>query len=101
MAVGGSSYSSDDIVIKSPTDRRLYRYIRLHNGLCALLIHDPDIYDSIANGAAAAAASEDDDEEEQMDDDDDDEEEYSEDDVDDDEEDDKGKQGASQTKKVI
>lgn len=99
MAVGGSTYSSDDIVIKSPTDRRLYRYIRLNNGLCALLIHDPDIYDSIANGAAA-------DEEQQLDDDDDDEEEYSEDDDDDDdgdesEEDDKGKQGASQTKKVI
>lgn len=99
MAVGGSgsTYSSDDIVIKSPTDRRLYRYIRLNNGLCALLIHDPDIYDSIANGAAA-------DEEQQLDDD---EEEYSEDDDDDDddgdesEEDDKGKQGASQTKKVI
>lgn len=36
--------SSDDIVIKSPNDRRLYRLIELENGLCALLVHDPEIY---------------------------------------------------------
>ncbi|KAL8106522.1 hypothetical protein AgCh_023328 [Apium graveolens] len=98
MAVGGCTYSSDDIVIKSPTDRRLYRYIRLSNGLCALLIHDPDIYESIAREGAASALE---DEEEDDDDDGD----YSEDDDDEDdddesEDDDKGKQGASQTKKA-
>ncbi|KAK4779447.1 hypothetical protein SAY87_015553 [Trapa incisa] len=36
--------TSNDIVIKSPNDRRLYRFIRLDNGLSALLVHDPDIY---------------------------------------------------------
>ncbi|KAF7119559.1 hypothetical protein RHSIM_Rhsim13G0059900 [Rhododendron simsii] len=44
MAVGGCTFSSDDIVVKSPTDRRLYRYVQLQNGLCALLVHDPEIY---------------------------------------------------------
>nr|DAD25800.1 TPA_asm: hypothetical protein HUJ06_027268 [Nelumbo nucifera] len=40
-----SSYSvADDIVIKSPTDRRLYRIVHLSNGLCALLVHDPEIF---------------------------------------------------------
>lgn len=97
MGVGGCSYSSDDIVIKSPTDKRLYRYIRLNNGLCALLIHDPDIYQ--ARGAAGALE---DDEEEELDDEEEEEEEDSEYDDDDDEseEDDKGKQAASQTKKA-
>lgn len=42
--MGCSTFSSDDIVIKSPNDRRLYRFIRLDNGLSALLVHDPDIY---------------------------------------------------------
>ncbi|OWM66636.1 hypothetical protein CDL15_Pgr010287 [Punica granatum] len=41
--MGCSTFSSDDIVIKSPNDRRFYRLIRLDNGLSALLIHDPDI----------------------------------------------------------
>ncbi|KAL0435096.1 UNVERIFIED_CONTAM: Nardilysin-like [Sesamum radiatum] len=44
MAVGGCAFSSDDVVVKSPNDRRLYRFIRLSNGLCALLVHDPEIY---------------------------------------------------------
>ncbi|XP_068634694.1 nardilysin-like [Aristolochia californica] len=35
--------SPDDVVIKSPTDRRLYRVIQLPNCLTALLIHDPEI----------------------------------------------------------
>lgn len=101
MAVGGCAFSSDDIVIKSPTDRRLYRYIRLNNGLCGLLIHDPDIYsnESITKGGGGSP------EDEEMDEDSGEEEEDSEedDDVDDDNdsEDDKGKQGASQCKKVI
>ncbi|GFQ04195.1 insulin-degrading enzyme [Phtheirospermum japonicum] len=44
MAVGGCALSSDDVVVKSSTDRRLYRFIQLTNGLCALLVHDPEIY---------------------------------------------------------
>lgn len=39
-----STFSSDDIVIKSPNDNKLYRLIELENGLTALLLHDPDIY---------------------------------------------------------
>lgn len=53
MDVGSCSFSSDDIVIKSPNDGRLYRYIQLPNGLCALLVHDPEIY-----GADSAAGDE-------------------------------------------
>jgi nardilysin len=34
----------DEMVIKSPNDQRSYRLLRLANGLCALLIHDPEIY---------------------------------------------------------
>ncbi|KAM1341394.1 hypothetical protein ACFX2F_005852 [Malus domestica] len=38
------TFKSDDIIIKSPNDRRLYRLIELENGLSALLVHDPEIY---------------------------------------------------------
>ncbi|XP_040991889.1 nardilysin-like [Juglans microcarpa x Juglans regia] len=41
---GHCTLRSDDIVIKSPNDRRLYRLIELENGLRALLVHDPEIY---------------------------------------------------------
>uniref|UniRef100_A0A453I5C5 Uncharacterized protein n=1 Tax=Aegilops tauschii subsp. strangulata TaxID=200361 RepID=A0A453I5C5_AEGTS len=34
----------DKLVVKSPSDNRSYRLLRLANGLCALLIHDPEIY---------------------------------------------------------
>ncbi|KAL6902039.1 hypothetical protein ACP4OV_004915 [Aristida adscensionis] len=34
----------DELVIKSPSDKRSYRVLRLANGLCALLVHDPEIY---------------------------------------------------------
>ncbi|KAF8397033.1 hypothetical protein HHK36_018671 [Tetracentron sinense] len=45
MAIGRSPYSSsDNIVIKAPTDKRLYRVVHLPNGLCALLVHDPEIF---------------------------------------------------------
>ncbi|KAI9118671.1 hypothetical protein K1719_011003 [Acacia pycnantha] len=44
MGMGGPTFSSDDIVIKSPNDRRLYRLLELENGLRALLVHDPEIY---------------------------------------------------------
>ncbi|ERN04132.1 hypothetical protein AMTR_s00077p00061270 [Amborella trichopoda] len=36
-------FSSDSIVVKAPTDKRLYRILYLPNGLCALLVHDPEI----------------------------------------------------------
>ncbi|KAK7301570.1 hypothetical protein RJT34_12437 [Clitoria ternatea] len=41
---GATTFSSDDVVLKSPNDRRLYRLIHLPNGLQALLVHDPEIY---------------------------------------------------------
>ncbi|CAN8295237.1 unnamed protein product [Cochlearia groenlandica] len=102
--------SLDNVVVKSPNDRRLYRVIELENGLCALLIHDPDIYPeegSVVDGQTTDAdqVDEDDDEdgeEEEEDSDDgsyeDDEEE---DDDDDDEDDDEVKEkGDHQTKKA-
>nr|XP_004296020.2 PREDICTED: insulin-degrading enzyme-like [Fragaria vesca subsp. vesca] len=42
--MGRPTFTSDDTVIKSPNDKRLYRLIKLENGLTALLIHDPDVY---------------------------------------------------------
>ena len=42
MAAAGSR--DDELVIKSPNDQRSYRLLRLANGLCALLVHDPEIY---------------------------------------------------------
>ncbi|CDP04048.1 unnamed protein product [Coffea canephora] len=106
MAIASCTFSSDHIVIKSPNDRRLYRYIQLSNGLCALLVHDPEIYsegDGAPDGAKGrhiSDADEDDDEAEDSEDYEDDEE------VDDDDEDeeedeivqDKEKKGVSQKK---
>ncbi|KAG9445281.1 hypothetical protein H6P81_016621 [Aristolochia fimbriata] len=51
----GSS-SSDDIVVKAPTDRRLYRVVNLPSGLTALLVHDPEI---LRPGSAEDSAGED------------------------------------------
>ncbi|XP_027179433.1 nardilysin-like isoform X1 [Coffea eugenioides] len=106
MAIAGCTFSSDHIVTKSPNDRRLYRYIQLSNGLCALLVHDPEIYsegDGAPDGAKGrhiSDADEDDDEAEDSEDYEDDDE------VDDDDEDeeedeivqDKEKKGVSQKK---
>ena len=89
----GTTFSSDDIVIKSPNDRRLYRYIQLPNGLCALLVHDPDIYADGPPKSVATNSDDDDEDEEDEDEDDDD------DDMDEDEDDDEKKK-AAQTKKV-
>ncbi|KAK7305523.1 hypothetical protein VNO77_43429 [Canavalia gladiata] len=80
-----ATFSSDDVVLKSPNDRRLYRLIHLPNGLRALLIHDPEIYpegppEHVPNDDEVEGEDEDDD-----DDDDDDEGEEEEDDDDDDE----------------
>ncbi|WZZ11527.1 hypothetical protein YC2023_097448 [Brassica napus] len=91
----------DNVVVKSPNDRRLYRVIELVNGLSALLIHDPDIY---PEGYAADQMDEDgeDGEEEEEDsdgsyEDDEEDEEGDEDDEDEDEVEGKGDQ---QTKKA-
>ncbi|KAI3450239.1 hypothetical protein Pfo_006904 [Paulownia fortunei] len=62
MAVGGCALSSDDVVVKSPTDRRLYRFIQLTNGLCALLVHDPEIYSDEPSGNPKTDEYEDEDE---------------------------------------
>ncbi|KAF2617855.1 hypothetical protein F2Q68_00038417 [Brassica cretica] len=88
----------DNVVVKSPNDRRLYRVIELENGLSALLIHDPDIY---PEGYAADQIDEDDEDGEEEEDSDgsyeDDEEDEEGDDEDDDEVEGKGDQ---QTKKA-
>ncbi|KFK43001.1 hypothetical protein AALP_AA1G066600 [Arabis alpina] len=102
MSVTTKAVSSlDNVVVKSPNDRRLYRVIELENGLCALLIHDPDIY---PEGSVVDADQVDEEEEEDSDGsyedgEDDDEEEGEGDEEDDDEEGDKGK-GDHQTKKA-
>lgn len=62
MPVGRCILSSDDVVVRSPTDTRLYRYIHLTNGLCALLVHDPDIYSDEPSGGRKAGMSEGEDE---------------------------------------
>ncbi|XP_051113236.1 nardilysin-like isoform X2 [Andrographis paniculata] len=103
MAVGGCVLSSDDLVIKSPTDRRLYRYIQLTNGICALLVHDPEIYSDEPFGGRMDGKSEDEDDDE---DDDDEEEEDGEeedeedsgDEEDDEEEEEKEPKGAAEKK---
>lgn len=116
MAVGGCTFSSDDIVVKSPTDRRLYRYVQLQNGLCALLVHDPEIYpDGPVEPSKTNGEDQDDDEEleeeeeEEVDDDDDDEDDDEDEGEEEEEEESegdggeakaKGKRDASQSKQV-
>lgn len=110
MAVGGCCFSSDDVVIKSPTDRRLYRLVKLRNGLSALLVHDPEIYPDGPPELVKTSESSDE-EEQRSDDDDEEEEEGSEEDGEIEEEEEvsegdgceekqKDKRSASQTKKV-
>ncbi|KAK8980390.1 hypothetical protein V6N11_028951 [Hibiscus sabdariffa] len=72
----GLKYSSDSLVIKSANDRRLYRVIHLHNGLVALLVHDPQIYpDGLpqASHLLHKTETEDDDDEDEDEDDEEDE----------------------------
>lgn len=106
-----STFSSDDIVIKSPNDRRLYRLIQLHNGLSALLVHDPEICagadtsnpDGEDDGNDDSDEDLDDAEDEDEEDDDEEEDEDEDEDMDMDEKDDgtrEGKAATSQTKKV-
>ncbi|BFG33740.1 hypothetical protein CerSpe_200140 [Prunus speciosa] len=115
------TFSSDDIVIKSPNDKRLYRLIKLENGLSALLVHDPEIYPEGPPEHSKSLEHSEAEEEEEDEDEDDDEDgaegedsEGEDDDEEDDEEDEedeegeggdgelkkKGKGGASQTKKA-
>ena len=111
MGSGRCDFSADDVVIKSPNDRRLYRLLRLDNGLTALLVHDPEVFaggppDADAGYESDGMDCDSDDEhydnDEQCsnedDDDDDDDEEDEDDDGEEDEERVKGI--ASQTKKV-
>lgn len=99
MAVGGRTFTADDIVEKSPNDKRLYRYIQLPNGLCALLVHDPDIY---PDGLPEHSGNSEDEEDEEAEDSEEGEEESDE--TDDEEETevrDKGSKGASQKKVIL
>ncbi|XP_017983641.1 PREDICTED: nardilysin-like [Theobroma cacao] len=107
MVAGGLKYSSDSVVIKPPNDRRLYRVIELHNGLVALLVHDPQIYpdglsqDSHLLVKSEPEAEEDEDDEDEDGDEDDDEEDEDEDEEDEEEEEEKQiEDKSSQTKKA-
>lgn len=115
VAAAGCTFKSDDIVVKSPNDRRLYRVIELDNGLCALLVHDPEIYPqcqgplhdskTLESKEEEEDEEEDEDEEEADDVDDGDEEEEEDSEGEDDEEDGeynevKANGNSSQTKKV-
>nr|CAB3500894.1 unnamed protein product [Digitaria exilis] len=90
----------DELVIKSPNDQRSYRVLRLANGLCALLVHDPEIYaDGYPPQASKAHEDEEDEEmeEEEGEDDeesDEDDEEYSDEGDDDDGDDDDEEDGS-------
>ncbi|KAL8129849.1 hypothetical protein V2J09_019004 [Rumex salicifolius] len=75
-------FSSDEIVIKSPNDKKLYRYIVLRNGLCALLVHDPEIYSSTPAHMAEEDGDDDEDEEDEEDEEEEDDMEDEEDDED-------------------
>lgn len=99
---GVVTFSSDDVVLKPPNDRRLYRLIRLSNGLEAILVHDPQIY---PDGPPSLPLNEDDDNDEEHEQ----EEEEEEGEEDDEEEGDEGDEdemkvdgpmGAPQTKKA-
>lgn len=68
-AAAAITLSSDDVVLKSPNDRRLYRLIHLQNGLRALLVHDPEIY---PEGPPKAVPTDDEEEDEEEDEDEDD-----------------------------
>ncbi|KAI3994183.1 hypothetical protein MKX01_012440 [Papaver californicum] len=82
--VSDKSKCLDDVVIKAPTGKRLYRIVHLPNGLQALLIHDPEIFPEGPPDPSKTLENDNAEEEEEDDDDDDKEE----DDEDDEEEDD-------------
>lgn len=99
-------WSSDDVVIKSPNDRRLYRVLELENGLQALLVHDPEIYsgdvktlENNEDGEESEEESVDDEGEDEDEDGDEDEDEEDEEEGEGNRKEGKGK-GSSHTKKV-
>lgn len=101
MAVGGRTFTADDMVQKSPNDKRLYRYMELPNGLCALLVHDPDIYpDGLPEHSGNCENDEGSEEEDDEETEDSEEVEEESDDADEEESEvrDKGSKGASQKK---
>ncbi|XP_010480372.1 PREDICTED: nardilysin-like [Camelina sativa] len=105
MSASAKSVSTlDNVVVKSPNDRRLYRVIELENGLCALLIHDPDIYPEGSVPDQVDEDDEDGEEEEDSDgsyeDDDEEEGEGDEEDDEDEDEDEVKEKGDHQTKKA-
>ncbi|KAJ3699601.1 hypothetical protein LUZ61_003306 [Rhynchospora tenuis] len=98
------SASYDDVVIKSPNDRRSYRILHLPNGLFALLVHDPEIYsDGYPPQSESQGAGEEEDEvmedassgdeEEEEDDDEEEEEEDDDEELDSDEEEEEDNEG--------
>uniref|UniRef100_A0A0D9Z6Z8 Peptidase M16 N-terminal domain-containing protein n=1 Tax=Oryza glumipatula TaxID=40148 RepID=A0A0D9Z6Z8_9ORYZ len=92
MAAAAAAWRDDELVIKSPSDHRSYRLLRLPNGLCALLVHDPEIYPDGYPDPHASKPHEDEDmgeedDEEEDGHEDDDEEEYSDEEGEDDEDD--------------
>jgi nardilysin len=89
------------MVIKSPNDQRSYRLLRLANGLCALLIHDPEIYADGYPDLHAPKPHEDEDMDEDDEDDEEDDEECSdeEEDEDDDGEGDDDEEDGSELKR--
>uniref|UniRef100_A0A8B9PHG8 Nardilysin n=1 Tax=Apteryx owenii TaxID=8824 RepID=A0A8B9PHG8_APTOW len=66
----GASLGDPDIV-KSPSDPKQYRYIRLQNGLCALLISDLNNLDGAPSALSSEEDNDDDESEEESDEDDD------------------------------
>ena len=44
-------------VLKSPADRKSYRYVKLDNGISVLLIHDPEIALSAGGGEQEVCAA--------------------------------------------
>ncbi|CAN6468935.1 unnamed protein product [Victoria cruziana] len=85
--MGGYTFR-DDVVVKAPTDRRLYRILRLPNGLTAIIVHDPEIFPQ--SDAQSGKGEEEEEVMEEDEDDDDGEEEDEEGDEDDEEGDEEG-----------
>nr|XP_027190387.1 nardilysin-like isoform X2 [Cicer arietinum] len=91
MGLKGAPAATDDVVLKSPNDSRLYRLVHLKNGLQALLVHDPEIYPEGTPKPVSIDEEDDDDEEGDEEDGDEDD-----DDDDDDEEDDDEEEGSEE-----
>jgi len=93
MGMKGASDHDDNVVLKSPNDRRLYRLLHLPNGLRALLVHDPEIYPE----GPPKHAPEEDEVEEEEEDEDDEEEEYDDDEEEEEDDDDDDDEGDGET----